>query len=175
LEQHFRHQVRGILFSALDRMLSANRPTDNRRGFPTHCVGSRPEKWRKAVEETVSLREAQNLASAVKGAAMRYCKRDDDPSLGVRHRAAPARNFKWSEGKLSAFSSARGGWATTVSPLSSQLPGIRKLSPGDVRALRASQMARLPSAQPVGDVLSTRSIATFDGLSRKARSNCRVT
>ena len=33
-------------------------------------------------------------------AALGYCVRDADPSLGVRNRAAPGRNLQWTEGEV---------------------------------------------------------------------------
>jgi hypothetical protein len=133
--------------------------------------------WRKAIEEAVSLREAHRSLKIWRAlwkvsAAMHYCKRDEDPSLGVRNRAAPGRNLKWSEGEVvRVFKRAwRMGYYGLAAAIA--VAWDTQLSPGDVRALRASQMARGQTGEafftkrgktgePVGGVLSTRSIAAL--------------
>jgi hypothetical protein len=133
--------------------------------------------WRKAVEEAVSLREAHRCVKIWRAlwkvsAAMHYCKRDEDPSLGVRNKAAPGRNLKWSEGEVvrvfkRAWRMGYHGLAAVIA-----IAWDTQLSPGDVRALRSSQMARGQAGEafftkrgktgePVGGVLSTRSIAAL--------------
>jgi hypothetical protein len=139
--------------------------------------------WRKAVEEAVSLREAHRCLKIWRAlwkvsAAMHYCRRDDDPSLGVRNRAAPGRNLKWTEGEVvrvfkRAWRMGYHGLAAVIA-----VAWDTQLSPGDVRALRASQMARGrrgeafftkrgKTGEPVGGVLSTRSIAALTGYLEK--------
>jgi hypothetical protein len=133
--------------------------------------------WRKKIEETVSLREAHRALKIWRAvwnvaAAMHYCKRDEDPSLGVRNRAAPGRNLQWTEGEV-----VRGGkraWRMAYHGLAAVIAVAwdTQLSPGDVRALRASQLARGAAGEafftergktgkPVGGVLSTRTIAVL--------------
>jgi hypothetical protein len=61
--------------------------------------------WRQAIEETVSLREAHRCLKIWRAlwkvsAALGYCMREADPSLGVRNRAAPGRSATWSEGEV---------------------------------------------------------------------------
>jgi hypothetical protein len=56
--------------------------------------------WRKAIEDTVSLREAHRALKIWRAlwkvaAALHYCVRDDDPSLAVRNSAAPGRSAQW--------------------------------------------------------------------------------
>jgi len=121
-------------------------------------------EWRKAVEETVSLREAHRCLKIWRAlwkvsAAMHYCKRDDDPSLGVRNRAAPGRNLEWTEGEVvRVFKRAwRMGYYGLAAVIA--VAWDTQLSPGDVRALRASQMAR--GAAGDGGILSTRSLAVL--------------
>jgi hypothetical protein len=60
--------------------------------------------WRAAVEETVSLLEAHRALKIWRAlwkvsAALRYCVRDADPSLGVRNTAASGRSATWTEGE----------------------------------------------------------------------------
>src|SRR5262249_18593529 len=103
--------------------------------------------WRKTVEEAVSLREAHRCVKIWRAlwkvsAAMHYCKRDEDPPLGVRNKSAPGRNLKWTEGEVvrvfkRAWRMGYHGLAAVIA-----VAWDTQLSPGDVRALRASQMAR---------------------------------
>jgi hypothetical protein len=134
-------------------------------------------EWRKAIEETVSLREAHRSLKIWRAlwkvsAAMHYCKRDDDPSLGVRNRAAPGRNLEWTEGEVvRVFKRA---WRMGFYGLAAVIAVAwdTQLSPGDVRALRASQLARGvtgdafftergKTGRTVGGILSTRSLAVL--------------
>jgi hypothetical protein len=61
--------------------------------------------WRKAIEDTLSLREAHRCVKIWRAlwkvsAALGYCIRDADPSLGVRNTAAKGRSETWSEGEV---------------------------------------------------------------------------
>ena len=103
--------------------------------------------WRKAVEQTVSLREAHRCLKIWRAlwkvsAALGYCVRDADPSLAVRNRAAPGRNLQWTEGEVVRV--AKRAWRMGYYGLTAviAIAWDTQLSPGDVRALRASQMAR---------------------------------
>lgn len=134
-------------------------------------------EWRKAIEETISLREAHRSLKIWRAlwkvsAAMHYCRRDDDPSLGVRNRAAPGRNLEWTEGEVVRV--AKRAWRMGYYGLAAVIAVAwdTQLSPGDVRALRASQMARGVRGQafftergktgkPVGGILSLRSMAVL--------------
>jgi hypothetical protein len=133
--------------------------------------------WRKAIEDTVSLREAHRCVKIWRAmwkvaAALGYCVRDADPSLGVRNRAAPGRSATWSEGEVARV--AKRAWRMGYYGLAAVIAVSwdTQLSPGDVRALRASQPARgaageaffaerSKSGKPVGGVLSNRSIAVL--------------
>lgn len=133
--------------------------------------------WRKAVEDTVSLREAHRCLKIWRAlwkvaAALGYCLRDADPSLGVRNRAAPGRNLQWTEGEVVRV--AKRAWRMGYFGLTAVIAVAwdTQLSPGDVRALRASQMARGATGNafftergktgtPVGGILSTRSLAVL--------------
>jgi hypothetical protein len=62
------------------------------------------DAWRSMIEQQVSLREAHRCIKIWRAlwrvvAAMRYCERDADPSLGIRNRAAPGRSALWTEGE----------------------------------------------------------------------------
>jgi hypothetical protein len=133
--------------------------------------------WRKTIEETVSLREAHRCLKIWRAmwkvaAALGYCVRDADPSLGVRNTAAPGRNLQWSEGEVVRV--AKRAWRMGYYGLAAVIAVAwdTQLSPGDVRALRASQLARGAAGEafftergktgvPVGGILSMRSIAVL--------------
>jgi integrase len=134
--------------------------------------------WRKMIEETVSLREAHRCLKIWRAlwkvsAALGFCVRDADPSLGVRNRAAPGRSARWSEGEVvrlckRAWRDGYHGLAAVIAVAWSSL-----LSPGDVRALRASQLARNDhgvfftkrgkTGVPVGVALCDRALAALQG------------
>jgi hypothetical protein len=134
--------------------------------------------WRKAIEDTVSLREAHRCLKIWRAlwkvaAALGYCVRDADPSLGVRNRAAPGRSATWTEGEVvrlykRAFRDGYHGLAAVIA-----VAWATQLSPGDVRALRASQLARNATGAvfftargktgvPVGGALSDRALAALE-------------
>jgi hypothetical protein len=133
--------------------------------------------WRKAIEDTVSLREAHRCVKIWRAmwkvaAALGYCVRDADPSLGVRNRAAPGRNLQWSEGEVVRV--AKRAWRLGYHGLAAVIAVAwdTQLSPGDVRALRASQLAKSAAGEafftergktgkPVGGILSLRSITVL--------------
>jgi hypothetical protein len=134
--------------------------------------------WRKAIEETVSLREAHRCLKIWRAmwkvaAALGLCVRDADPSLGVRNRAAPGRSATWTEGEVvrlykRAFRDGYHGLAAVIA-----VTWATQLSPGDVRGLRASQLARNgggavfftargKTGTPVGGALSNRALAALE-------------
>lgn len=133
--------------------------------------------WRKMIEEAVSLREAHRCLKIWRAmwkvsAALGYCVRDADPSLGVRNRGAPGRSATWSEGEVvrlfkRAWRDGYHGLAGLIAVAWSS-----QLSPGDVRSLRASQLARDgggamfftergKTGVPVGGALSDRALAAL--------------
>ncbi len=133
--------------------------------------------WRKMIEETVSLREAHRCVKIWRAmwkvaAALGYCMRDADPSLGIRNRAAPGRSATWSEGEVvrlfkRAWRDGYHGLAACIA-----VAWSTQLSSGDVRALRASQLAKTVSGAmfftargktgvPVGGALSDRALAAL--------------
>jgi hypothetical protein len=139
--------------------------------------------WRKSIEDSISLREAHRCLKIWRAlwkvsAALGYCVRDADPSLGVRNRAAPGRNLQWAEGEIVRV--AKRAWRMGYHGLAAVIAVAwdTQLSPGDVRALRASQMARSVSGEafftersktgkPVGGVLSMRAMTVLSAYLQK--------
>jgi hypothetical protein len=135
--------------------------------------------WRKTIEDTVSLREAHRAVKIWRAlwkvsAALGYCNREADPSLGVRNRAAAGRSETWTEGEaVRLFKRAwRDGYFGLAAIIA--VSWSTQLSPGDVRALRASQLAKAASGEaffadraktgkPVGGVLTARALAAMQG------------
>jgi integrase len=132
----------------------------------------------QAIEETVSLREAHRCLKIWRAlwkvtAALGCCIRDADPSLGVRNSAAPGRSATWNEGEVArlykhAFRLGYHGLAAAIA-----VAWSTQMSPGDVRSLRASQLARNAAGAvffqargktgvPVGGTLSNRALAALD-------------
>jgi hypothetical protein len=132
------------------------------------------DAWRSKIEQKISLREAHRCVKIWRVAAsLGYCERDADPSLGVRNRAAPGRSETWTEGEVvrlykHAFRSGYHGLAAVIA-----VAWSTQLSPGDVRSLRASQLARngegavffqdrAKTGTPVGGALTDRALAALD-------------
>jgi hypothetical protein len=133
--------------------------------------------WRRKIEDRISLREAHRCVKIWRAmwkvsAALGYCIRDADPSLGVRNRAAPGRQETWTEGE--AVRMFKRAWRDGYHGLAAciAVAWSTQLSPGDVRALRASQLARNATGAmfftargktgvPVGGALSDRAIAAL--------------
>lgn len=134
-------------------------------------------EWRQAIEEAVSLREAHRCLKIWRAlwkvsAAMGYCVRDADPSLGVRNRSAAGRSATWTEGEAARL--FKRSWRMGYHGLGAiiAVSWSTMLSPGDVRALRASQLAkdakgsmffteRAKTGVPVGGTLSDRAMAAL--------------
>ena len=135
--------------------------------------------WRTAVEETVSLREAHRCIKIWRAlwrvaAAMGYCERDADPSLGIRNRSAPGRSAVWTEGEVVRL--FKRAWRDGYHGLGAVIAVAwsTQMSPGDVRSLRASQLVvddagavfftdRGKTGVPVGAALSERALAALEG------------
>jgi hypothetical protein len=133
--------------------------------------------WRKAIADTVSLREAHRAVKIWRAlwkvaAALGYCVRDADPSLAVRNCAAKGRSAIWTEGEVVRL--YKRAWRDGYYGLSALIAvsWSTQLSPGDVRALRASQLAKHASGAvfftergktgtPVGGVLNDRALAAM--------------
>ena len=106
--------------------------------------------WRKAIQDTVSLREAHRAMKIWRAmwkvsAALGYCIRDADPSLGVRNTAAAGRSLTWTEGEAARL--FKRAWRESYFGLAAAIAVAwdTQLSPGDVHALRASQLRRAAS------------------------------
>jgi hypothetical protein len=133
--------------------------------------------WRKAIEDTVSLREAHRCLKIWRAlwkvsAALGYCVRDADPSLGVRNKAAKGRSETWSEGE--AVRLYKRAWREGYHGLAAiiAVTWSTQMSPGDVRTLRASQLRRdaagtafftdrAKTGTPVGGALSDRAVVAL--------------
>ena len=134
--------------------------------------------WRKAIQDTVSLREAHRALKIWRAlwkvsAALGYCVRDADPSLGVRNTAAAGRSDTWAEGEaVRLFKCAwREGYHGLAAIIA--VAWSTQMSPGDVRQLRASQLARDgrgavfftargKTGQPVGGALTDRALKALE-------------
>ncbi len=105
-------------------------------------------------------------------AALQYCKRDADPSLGVRNSAPVGRSATWSEGEAARL--VKTAWRMGFRGLAAVIAVSwdTQLAPQDVRDLRASQLAMAGSGQvfftergktgkPVGGLLSGRTLAVI--------------
>jgi integrase len=136
------------------------------------------DAWKKKIEEKISLREAHRCVKIWRAlwkvsAALGYCVRDADPSLGVRNRSAPGRSATWSEGEVARL--FKRSWRDGYHGLAAVIAVMwsTQMSPGDVRTLRASQLAREQTGGamfftergktgvPVGGALSDRALAAL--------------
>jgi hypothetical protein len=109
--------------------------------------------FRGKVEREVSRREAHRVIKIWRAlwrvaAAMGYCKRDADPSLGVRNKEPERRQALWSY--LEAIKLAKGAWRAGYRGLAAIIAVAwdSSLSPVDVRSLTPAQR----SADGQGDV-----------------------
>ncbi len=112
-------------------------------------------------------------------AALGYCVRDADPSLGVRNTAAAGRSATWTEGEAARL--FKRAWRMGYYGLSAVIAVAwsTQLAPGDVRSLRASQLARAGSdafftergktGKPVGGLLSDRALAATRPTCKRSR------
>jgi hypothetical protein len=131
------------------------------------------DAWRAYLLNTTSIREAHRALKIWRAlwkvaAAMKYCERDADPSLGVRNTAALGRSDTWSEGEVVRIikTAWRLGYRGLAAALAVQWD--TQMSPVDVRTLTSRQMARDAlgaiyfttrrgkTDTPVGGVLSPR-------------------
>lgn len=133
--------------------------------------------WRETISQTVSNNEAHRALKIWRAlwkiaAALQYCSREADPSLGVRNTAPKGRDHRWSEGE--AVRLVKRAWRMGFHGLAAAIAVSwdTQLDPGDVRALRASQLAlgapgemflteRGKTGVPVGGLLSPRTLAVL--------------
>jgi hypothetical protein len=100
---------------------------------------------RATVEEMVSLREAHRCIKIWRAmwgvsAALGYCVRDADPSLGITNRAAKGRSAVWNEGEVVRL--YKRAWRERYYGLGAVIAVLwsTQQSPGDVRSLVTSQL-----------------------------------
>lgn len=132
-------------------------------------------QWRDWVESQVSAGEAWRALKIWRAlwkvlAALQLCEREADPSLAVRNSAPKGRRQQWTEGE--AVRLVKRAWRMGFHGLAAAMAcgWDAQLEVGDLRALRASQMATAGSGRlfftqrgktgvPVGGVLSARSMS----------------
>jgi hypothetical protein len=102
---------------------------------------------RTAIEARVSWREAHRVIKIWRAlwkvaAAMGYCDRDGDPSLGIRNSAPPPRQALWREGEIVRL--VKAAWRAGYRGLAAVMATAwdTQLSPVDVRHLFSRQIAR---------------------------------
>jgi hypothetical protein len=136
------------------------------------------DAWRATVEEMVSLREAHRCIKIWRAmwgvsAALGYCVRDADPSLGITNRAAKGRSAVWNEGEVVRL--YKRAWRERYYGLGAVIAVLwsTQQSPGDVRSLVTSQLVtdgagavfftdRAKTGKPVGGALSGRALAAVE-------------
>ena len=132
--------------------------------------------FRLEVERNVSLREAHRAikiwrALWQKAAALKYCKKDEDPSFGVRNREAAPRQASWEHGE--AVRLAKGAWRAGYKGLAAAIAVAwdTSLSPVDVRGLRpqdrqgdAFSVACAKTGRAAIGTLSPRSLRLLDDI-----------
>jgi hypothetical protein len=149
---------------------------------------------RTAIEARVSWREAHRVIKIWRAlwkvaAAMGYCDRERDPSLGIRNSAPPPRQALWREGEIVRLVKAawragyRGLAAVMATAWDTQLPpvDVRHLSPRQIA--RNSQglafmVSRAKTGRAAAGTLSHRAEAVFDaymaGLNVKLLENAPI-
>jgi hypothetical protein len=141
------------------------------------------DAWRSVIEQTVSLREAHRCVKVWRAlwrklAALGYCVRDADPSLGITNRAAKGRSDFWIEGE--AVRLFKQAWRDRYYGLAAVIAVTwsTQMSPGDVRSMRACQLVRNASGAvffqdraktgtPVGGALTDRALRALDAYYNK--------
>lgn len=136
------------------------------------------DAWRSMIEQAVSLREAHRCIKIWRAlwrklAALGYCVRDADPSLGITNRAAKGRSAVWIEGEVVRL--FKHAWRERYYGLAALIAVMwsTQQSPGDVRTLRAAQLVadgtgavfftdRAKTGKPVGGALSDRALVAVE-------------
>lgn len=134
--------------------------------------------WRRTLVAVAGVREAHRAMKIWRAlwkvaAALRYCARDADPSLGVRNTAAAGRSATWTEGEVVRL--VKGAWRAGYRGLAAAVAVMwdTQLSPVDVRTLTPGQLARTAvgaaffterakTGAPVGAVLSRRTVRLLE-------------
>ncbi|WP_139315144.1 hypothetical protein [Mongoliimonas terrestris] len=137
-----------------------------------HTVGLEEiSAWRAYLQESVGTRETHRALKIWRAlwkvaAAMHYCERDADPSLGVRNSAAPGRSATWSDGEIARL--AKRAWREGYRGLAAALAvqWDTQMSPGDVRALTAGQLL----ADTIATTRAKTGVSVRAALSRRTRA-----
>ena len=102
---------------------------------------------RADIEARISLREAHRAIKIWRAlwkvaAAMGYCDRERDPSLGIRNSAPPPRQALWREGEVVQL--VKAAWRAGYRGLAAVMATAwdTQLSPVDIRRLSPAQIAR---------------------------------
>jgi hypothetical protein len=130
--------------------------------------------FRRMVEANVSLREAHRCIKIWRAlwrvsAALKYCLRDADPSLGVRNVEPKPRQAVWEHGEVVRL--CKGAWRAGYKGLAAAMAVAwdTSLSPVDVRSLRpqdrrgdAFHVARAKTGRAAIGTLGRRSLRALD-------------
>lgn len=130
--------------------------------------------FRRMVEANVSLREAHRCIKIWRAlwrvaAALKYCQRDADPSLGVRNVEPKPRQEVWEHGEVAKL--AKAAWRAGYRGLAAAIAVAwdTSLSPVDVRSLTPAQrhgdafhIERAKTGRAAIGTLSRRSIRVLD-------------
>ncbi|RWC91709.1 MAG: hypothetical protein EOS72_03380 [Mesorhizobium sp.] len=101
-------------------------------------------EWRQAIEDEISLREAHRALKIWRAlwkvmAALKYCEKDQDPSLAVVNTEPKGRSATWNEGEavLLIKAAIREGYKGLAAALACMWDGA--VAPVDARTLKLSQ------------------------------------
>jgi hypothetical protein len=142
---------------------------------PTTVTLAQISTFRRMVEANVSLHEAHRCIKIWRAlwrvaAALKYCQRDADPSLGVRNVEPKPRQAVWNHGEVIRLCKAawRAGYRGLA--VSIAVAWDTSLSPVDVRSLRpedrrgdAFELSRAKTGRAAIGTLSRRSVRILDG------------
>lgn len=143
--------------------------------YPSTITLAQISTFRRMVEANVSLREAHRCIKIWRAlwrvaAALKYCQRDADPSLGVRNVEPKPRQAVWEHGEVVRLCKAawRAGYKGLAAVMAVAWDTI--LSPVDVRSLRptdrqgdAFSVERAKTGRAAIGTLSRRSLWALDG------------
>ena len=170
-------------------MLGADR-ADIRPGRPATVTLAQISGFRQLIEQHVSLREAHRCIKVWRAlwrvaAALRYCARYSDPSLGVRNVEPKTRTAVWSH--VEALTLAKTAWRHGYFGLCAVIAVAwdTSLSPVDVRGLSLSQrrerdvfhleVGRAKTGREAIGTLSRRSVRVLDAYLERWGSRLRQT
>jgi hypothetical protein len=130
--------------------------------------------FRAIVEKNVSRREAHRCIKIWRAlwkvaAALKYCSRDADPSLGVRNLSAAPRSAVWTDGEVARL--VKGAWRSGYKGLAAAMAIAwdTSLSPVDIRGLSpkdrqgdAFRVARAKTGRAAIGTLGPRALRVLD-------------